>query len=78
MRIYYYKLYKEFNLISLKNSQFFETTTINFITNILLAINLYIRKINNAILILVNKLIKHAIYIVIIEEFNNFFFTKLL
>jgi len=78
MRIYYYKLYKEFKLISLKNSHFFETTTINFITNILLARNLYIRKINNTILILVNKLIKHAIYIVIIKEFNIYFFTKLL
>ena len=78
MRIYYYKLYKEFNLISLKNSQFFETTTINFITNILLAINLYIRKINNAILILVNKLVKHAIYIATIKKFNAKNFAKLL
>ena len=48
--------------------QFFETITINFITNILFAKDLYIKEINNTILILINKLIKHAIYIATIKE----------
>ena len=71
MRTYYYKLYKEFSLISFENSQLFETITINFITNILFARNLYIKKTNNTILILIDKLIKHAIYIIIIKKFNT-------
>ncbi len=71
MHIYYYKLYKKFSLIFFKDLQFFETITINFITNILFARNLYIKKTNNTILILIDKLIKHAIYIIIIKKFNT-------
>ncbi len=78
MRIYYYKLYKKLSSISSKDLQFFKTITIDFITNILLAKNLYIEKINNAILILVDKLIKHAIYIATIKKFNTKIFAKLL
>jgi len=58
--------------------QFFETIIINFITNILFIKDLYIKKINNAILILVNKLVKHAIYIATIKKFNAKNFAKLL
>ncbi len=32
--------------------------------------NLYINKINNAILILIDKLIKHAIYVAITKNFD--------
>ncbi len=78
MRIYYYKLYKKISLISFKNSQFFETITINFITNILFARNLYIKKTSNIILILINKLIKYAIYIATIKKLNAKNFVKLL
>ncbi len=78
MRIYYYKLYKKFNLIFFKDLQLFETITINFVINILFIKNLYIKKINNAILILINKLIKHAIYIATIKKFNVRNFAKLL
>jgi len=77
-RIYYYKLYKELSSISFKNSQLFKTITINFIIDILFAINLYIEKINNAILVLINKLIKHATYIATIKELNIKSFAKLL
>ena len=78
MRIYYYKLYKKLSLISFKDLQFFKTITINFITNILFARNLYIKKINNIILILIDKLIKYAIHIATIKKFNAKIFAKLL
>ncbi len=78
MRIYYYKLYKKFSLISFKELQFFETITINFITNILFVRDLYMKKINNIILILINKLIKYATYIAIIKKLNTKNFAKLL
>ncbi len=78
MRTYYYKLYKEFSLISFENSQLFETITINFITNIVFARNLYIEKINNIILILIIKLTKYAIYIATIKKLNAKNFAKLL
>ena len=78
MRIYYYKLYRKFSSISFKNLQFFKTIIINFITNILFTRNLYIKKINNIILILINKLIKYAIYIAITKKFNIKIFAKLL
>jgi len=78
MRIYYYKLYKKFNSISFENLQLFETIIINFITNMLLARNLYIEKTSNAILVLVNKLIKHATYIATIKELDIKNFAKLL
>jgi len=71
-------LYKKLSSISSKDLQFFETITINFITNILLARNLYIKKTNNAILILINKLIKYAIYIATIKKLNAKNFAKLL
>ncbi len=58
--------------------QFFETITINFITNILFARNLYIKKINNTILILINKLIKYTIYIATIKKLNTKYFAKFL
>jgi len=78
MRVYYYKLYRELNSISFENSQLFETITINFITNILFTRNLYIEKINNAILVLIDKLIKHTTYIATIKELSIKSFTKLL
>jgi len=43
-----------------------------------LARNLYIKKTNNAILVLFDKIIKYAIYIAIIKEFNVRDFAKLL
>ena len=58
--------------------QFFETIIINFIINILSIKNLYIKKINNTILILINKLIKYATYIIIIKKLNIKDFAKLL
>jgi len=71
-------MYRELSSISFENSQLFETITINFITNILLARNLYIKKISNTILVLVDKLIKHATYIATIKKLNIKNFAKLL
>ena len=50
----------------------------NFIINMSLTKNLYINKINDVILILMNKLTKHAIYIAIIKSLNVKNFAKLL
>jgi len=44
----------------------------------LFAKNLYIKKISNAILLLINKLIKYTTYIAIIKELNIKNFAKLL
>jgi len=43
-----------------------------------LARNLYIEKTSNTILVLINKLIKHATYIAIIKELNARDFVELL
>jgi len=43
----------------------------------LIAKKLYIKKINKIILILINKLIKHATYIATIKELNIKSFAKL-
>ena len=78
MRVYYYKLYKKFKLISSKNKHLFYTVILNFITDMSSARNLYIEKISNVILIIVNKLIKYVIYIIIIKDFIALKFKKLL
>ncbi len=58
--------------------QFFKTITIDFITNILFIKDLYIKKINNTILILINKLIKYTIYIATIKKLKTKNFAKFL
>ena len=68
MRIYYHKSYNELILISSNNVNSFYIIILNFITNLLSAKNLYINKIYDFILILINKLIKHVIYIIIIKN----------
>ena len=70
MRVHYYKFYNNLIVIFLKSVKLFHIVIINFIINMLSAKNLYIKKINDAILILINKLIKHVIYIVIIKNLN--------
>ena len=70
MRVHYYKLYNNLIVISLKNVKSFYIVIINFIINMLSAKNLYIKKTSDAILMLVNKLIKHATYIAITKNLN--------
>lgn len=71
-------MYKKLSLISFKDLQFFESIIIDFVTNILFAKHLYIKKTSNTILILINKLIKYATYIAITKELNIRNFAKLL
>ena len=71
MRVYYYKLYENLTFISLKNVESFIIVIFNFITNMLFAKNFYTNKIYNVILILMNKLIKHATYININKILNT-------
>ena len=70
MWMHYYKLYNNLIAIFLKNVKSFHIIIMNFIINMLSAKNLYIKKINDAILILINKLIKHVIYIAITKDLN--------
>ena len=70
MWVYYYKFYNELILISLNNVNLFDIITINFIINLSFIKNSYINKINNFILILINKLTKYISYIVIIKNLN--------
>ena len=68
MRIYYYKFYNKLILILLNNVNLFYIIILNFIINLSFARNLYINKIYDFVLILINKLIKHATYIIIIKN----------
>ena len=60
--------------ISLDNIDLFYIIIIDFIINLLFIRNLYINKIYNIILILIDKLIKYIIYVIIIKnlKINNF------
>ena len=61
-------------LILLNDENLFYIIIINFIINILFTKNSYINKINDIILILINKFIKYVTYITIIKnlKINNF------
>jgi len=56
--------------ISSESVNSFHMMIMNFIINIFSAKNSYIEKTSDAILIMINKLIKHAIYILIIKDLN--------
>ena len=77
VRVHYYKLYNKFNFISLNDENSFYIMIINFIIDISFARDLYINKINAAILILMNKLTKHTTYIATIKNLNAKNFVKL-
>jgi len=66
----YHKLYEKLMSISSESMNSFHMMIINFIINMLFAKNLYIEKTSDAILIMINKLIKHEIYILIIKDLN--------
>ena len=68
MWVYYYKSYRELISISSDNVDLFYTIIINFIINILSARNLYTSKIYNIILVLIDKLTKHVIYVITIKN----------
>ena len=78
VRVHHHKSYDELNFISSNDENSFHTMIMNFIIDMSSARNSYINKINDAILILMNKLTKHATYIATIKDLNTKNFAKLL
>ena len=78
MRIHQHKSYDDMTIISFENEKSFNIVIMNFITNIFFVKDFYIEKINDSILILINKLTKHAIYITITKTLNAISFANLL
>ena len=70
MRVHYYKLYNNLIVILSENVESFHIVIMNFVINMLSAKNLYTEKISDAILMLINKLIKYATYIAITKNLN--------
>ena len=70
MRFYYYKPYGKLNPIPPNGKDPFLTVTMDFITNLPPAKDPYTGKTSDAICILIDKLTKHATYIVIIKDLN--------
>jgi len=70
VQVHYHKLYEELMFISLENVNSFHMIIMNFITDMLFAKNSYIEKTSDIILVIINKLIKHAIYISMIKDLN--------
>jgi len=68
--VHHHKFYKKLTFISSESVNSFHMMIMNFITNMLFAKNSYIEKTSDAILIMINKLIKHAIYILTIKDLN--------
>ena len=71
VRVHHHKSYENFTLISSNDVDSFHTMIMNFIIDISFARNSYIEKINDAILMLINKLIKYATYIATIKDLNT-------
>ena len=63
MRVHKHKSYDDLSSISFDEIQLFHTITINFIIDMSSTRDFYIDKINNAILMLIDKLIKYTIYL---------------
>jgi len=68
--VHHHKLYEKLTFISSEDVNSFHMMIMNFITNMLSAKNSYIEKTSDAILIIINKLIKHVIYISTIKDLN--------
>ncbi len=70
VQVHHHKFYKKLTFISSESMNSFHIMIINFIIDMLSAKNSYIEKTSNVILIMINKLIKHAIYISMIKDLN--------
>ena len=66
MRIYHHKPYEKLFSISSNNVISFHIVTLNFIINMSFAKDSYMRKTCDVILIMIDKIIKHATYVIII------------
>ncbi len=78
VQVHHHKLYEKLMFISSENVNSFHIMIMNFITDMLSAKNSYIEKTSNAVLIIINKLIKHVIYILTIKDLNIKKFMNLL
>ncbi len=78
VRVHHHKFYEKLMSISSESVNSFHTMIMNFITDMLSAKNSYIEKTSDAILIMIDKLIKHAIYISTIKDLNVERLTNLL
>ncbi len=70
VQVHHYKFYEKLMFISSESMNSFHMMIMNFIIDMLSAKNSYIEKTNDAILIIINKLIKHTIYISTIKDLN--------
>ncbi len=70
VQVHHHKFYEKLTSISSESVNSFHTMIMNFITDMLFAKNSYIEKTSDAILIMIDKLIKHAIYISMIKDLN--------
>ncbi len=70
MQMHHHKLYEKLTSISSESVDSFYMMIMNFIINMFFAKNSYIEKTSDAILIMINKLIKHVIYILTIKDLN--------
>jgi len=68
--VHHHKFYEKLTFISSESMNSFHMMIINFIINMLSAKNSYIEKTSDVILIIINKLIKHVIYISTIKDLN--------
>ncbi len=70
VQVHHHKFYEKLTFISSESVNSFHMMIMNFITNMLSVKNLYIEKTSDAILIMIDKLIKHTIYISMIKDLN--------
>ncbi len=70
VRVHHHKLYEKLTFISSESVNSFHTMIMNFITDMLSAKNSYIEKTSDVILIMIDKLSKHTIYISTIKDLN--------
>ena len=70
VQMHHHKLYEKLTFISSESVNSFHMMIMNFIINMLFAKNSYIEKTSDVTLIIINKLIKHVIYISTIKDLN--------
>ncbi len=70
VQVHHHKFYEKLMFIFSESVNSFYMMIMNFITDMLFAKNLYIEKTSNVILIMIDKLIKHIIYILMIKDLN--------
>ncbi len=70
VQMHHHKFYEKLTSISSESMNSFHMMIMNFIINMFSAKNSYIEKTSNVYLIIINKLIKHVIYISMIKDLN--------